>query len=166
MKTFVMVVLGAVGAAAASRVPQDPPKPPPAAAPAAAPGERAAPKGPPARHALEGVYVLRTRTRAGLPETQPRCRGYVAITSRHLLLCLVAPGSDPELPLVRAGVRTWKPAEEQVQTEIELGFYTDEDGGIHLEEHGKKEPRRIELVRGGLRIWQDQRDWLEFERVE
>ena len=123
-----------------------------------------APKRLPERSPLEGVYELRTRTKNGVPETQ-KSRGYVAMTLRHLLLCLVAPGSDPEVPLVRAGVRSWK-KQDLVRTEIELGFFTDEDGAIHLEEHGKKEPRRIELLRGKLRIWQDARDYLEFERIE
>ncbi len=117
------------------------------------------------RDALEGVYVLRTRTRNGVPEQQ-RSRGYIAITQRHLLLCLVAPGDEPEQPLVRAGVRKWTKQDDTVHTEIEMGFYTDADGEIHLEQHGKKEPRRVEVVRGLLRVWQDARDYLEFERVE
>jgi len=165
MKTWMSACLGgALSVATLWCLPQEPGKPPPAPAPAStaqAPAETKVPAPSP----LEGVYALRTRTKNGVPEVQ-RSRGYVAITRRHLLICLVAPGADPELPLVRAGVRTWKKQEELVHTEIELGFYTDAGGAIHLEEHGKKEPRRIELVRGLLRIWQDARDYLEFERIE
>lgn len=164
MKTLVLAVLAALCAGAALRLPQDPVKPAPE--PAATPAAPAPQKDVPRRHPFEGVYRLHARTRNGVPELQTRARGYVAITARHLLLCLAAPGSDPAVPLVRAGVRTWKPQDEQVATVVEMGFYTDDDGAIHLEEHGKPELRRLELLRGRLRIWQDQREWLEFERIE
>lgn len=164
MKTWMSACLcGVVSAVSLWCLPQEPGKPSAAPVPASTTPAESKVQAP--RSPFEGVYVLRTRTRNGVPEVQ-RSRGYVAITARHMLICLVAPGADPALPLVRAGVRTWQKKEELVETGIELGFFTDADGTIHLEEHGKKEPRRIELVRGLLRIWQDGRDYLEFERVE
>jgi len=167
MKTFLTACLcGAVSAATLWCAPQEPGKPLPAPVPAStgqAPVTETKALPPPSP--LEGVYELRTRTRNGVPEAG-RNRGYVAITRRHLLLCLVGQGGDPERPLVRAGVRSWKQQEKVVHTEVELGFFTDEDGTLHLEEPGKIQPRRIELERGRLRIWQDARDYLEFERIE
>lgn len=161
MKTIVLAGLCSAAGAASVWWTQDPVKPAPA--PVEAPV--AAPKGAPAPSPLEGVFELRARTRNGQAEAKPG-RGYIVITKRHLVMCLVAPGSDPEQPLVRAGVRSWKKQDELVQTEIKVGFYTDADGTIHLEEQGKLQPRRIDLERGRLRVWQDTRDYLEFESIE
>ena len=161
MKTIVLACLCSAAGAASLWWTQDPVKP----APAPEQTPAAAPKGMPAPNPLEGVFELRKRTRNGTPEALPG-RGYMVITKRHLMMCLVAPGSDPEQPLVRAGVRSWKKQDEFVNTEIKIGFYSDEAGTIHLEEQGKLEPRRIDLERGRLRVWQDERDYLEFERVE
>lgn len=139
--------------------------PPPAKAPAPAQAPAPTPAGRPARHPLEGVYGLRARiidTRKDATE----CRGYLAITQRHLFLCLAAPGPNPDLPLVRTGVRTWQPDGEQVTATIALGWFTDKDGALHAEQPGTLERRRIEPIQGGVRVLQDARNWLEFERIE
>lgn len=169
MKTIALLcLLGTAGATFWPRW-QDPQKPAAESAPAASP---AAPQGPavpknlPPPSPLEGVYELRTRTVDGKAEMH-RARGYVAITKRHMLVCLVAPGPDPDLPLLRAGVRTWKPEKDDlVRTEFKLGFYTDEKGRMHVEPPGNSEIKRIDVERGRLRIWQDDRSHLEFERIE
>lgn len=151
---------------------QEPAKPTPAPAPASPAASPAAPSaapqepvGKPTAHPLEGVYTLRARILDNKKEVLPST-GYVAITRRHLFLCLAAPGPDPDLPLVRTGVRTWRAEGELVAATIELGWFTDKDGGMHAEKPGTPERRRIELVQGGIRIKQDERNWLEFERVE
>ena len=126
--------------------------------PAAVPGK-------PPTHALEGVYELKKRVAAGQDEAQPS-RGYLAITNRHMFLCLVGPGTDPEQPLLRSGVRTWRPDAELMRCELKLGYFTDSKGGIHLERPGTPEARRVELARGRLRIFQDMKSYLEFERIE
>ncbi|MBM4061709.1 MAG: hypothetical protein FJ265_11540 [Planctomycetes bacterium] len=173
MKQSALAALLAVGALAWGG-PQDPPKPPPAPVPAPAPPPAPAAPDPGALRAnavrppspLEGVYELRTRTIDGRRE-DGRARGYVAITRRHLLLCLVAPGPDPDLPLLRAGVRTWQAdRDDLVRTEAKLGFFTDADGGVHVDPPGTAEIKRIEVARGLVRIWQDERSHLEFERIE
>jgi hypothetical protein len=161
MKTILMACLCSAAGAVSVWWTQDPVKPAPA--PEQAPAD--APKGMPAPSPLEGVFELRVRTRDGTPEAKPG-RGYLVITKRHLTMCLIAPGSDADHPLVRAGVRSWKKQVELVNTEIKIGFYGDLNGDIHVEEQGKLEPRRIELARGRLRVWQDERDYLEFERIE
>lgn len=164
MKTTLLLCLfGTAGAAFWERW-QDPQKPAPApAAPAEAP---AAPKNLPPPSPLEGVYELRTRTVDGVAEMY-RARGYVAITKRHMLVCLVAPGPDADLPLLRAGVRSWQADKDDlVRTEFKLGFYTDEKGRVHVEPPGNAEIKRIAVERGRLRIWQDDRSHLEFERIE
>lgn len=148
---------------------QDPQKPAPAAKPTpppatATPDAQDAP-GKPARHPIEGVYALRGRVMNGRKDTLPSL-GFLAITHRHLFLYLAGQGADPASPLLRAGVRTWKPAEDYVDATIQLGWFTDADGGVHLEKAGTAERRRIELVQGGVRVVQDERNWLEFERVE
>ncbi|MBL9079225.1 MAG: hypothetical protein JNL08_17115 [Planctomycetes bacterium] len=137
--------------------PQDPPTAPvPAAAPAA---------GRPKPHAFEGVYELRRRTIGGVLDPQPS-KGWLVITQRHLFVCLAAPGPDPDLPLLRTGVRTWTADSDQLQTTVAMGWYTDADGNVQIEAPGRVETRRLEIVRGGVRLWQDRRDHLDFERVE
>jgi hypothetical protein len=157
---------GALLALAAVAALQDPPPPPPrqdvptaGAAPAPVPAA--------ARHPLEGVYELRARFLDGKKALLPS-RGWLAITQRHLFLCVSAPGTDPELPLLRTSVRTWQPdvAEGAMRTTVQLGWFTDKDGKVHLERSGTDERRRIEVIRGGVRIAQDERNFLEFERVE
>lgn len=139
---------------------QDPP-----AAPKPATGPAAAQAG---ASALEGVYELRRRIVNG-DELATKSTGYVAITKRHLFVCLVAEGPNPELALLRAGVRTWRlEQEDRYRTECRLGYFTDADGGIHVEAPGAVETKRIDYdaERRLLRIWQDDRSRIEFERVE
>jgi hypothetical protein len=149
---------------------QDPVKPPPPPAekpaekPASVPAQEPVP-GRPKPHALEGVYRLTARVLAGKRDAET-ARGYLAITNRHLFLCLAAPGTDPDWPLVRAGVRTWKAHDEAVATTIQLGWFTDRDGTLHVEKPGTDERRRIEFIQGGVRVVYDDRNWLEFERLE
>lgn len=123
------------------------------------------PPGQPARHPLEGVYELRSRVLNGKPDGNSS-RGYLAITRRHLFLHVAAPGPDTSMPLVRASARHWKPEDEHVAMTIQLGWFTDKDGGLHAEKPGSVEKRRLELQQGGVRVVQDDRNWLEFERVE
>lgn len=150
---------------------QDPVKPTPPAAekPAAtAPGAADAPAATPGRpkpHVFEGVFRLTARVIAGNRDAGTS-RGYLAITNRHLFLCLAASTSDPQLPLVRAGVRSWKPQEDAVTSTILLGWFNDKDGTLHVEQTGTEERRRIELTQGGVRVYSDDRNWLEFERLE
>jgi hypothetical protein len=141
----------------------------PAGAPRAPAGSATAPDRDvatrPLRQPLEGVYQLRARFVGGKKVTQPST-GWLAITSRHLFLCLSAPGSDPDAPLLRAGVRTWAADGEMVRTTVALGWFTDQDGEVHVERPGTDERRRIDVIQGGVRIAQDPRNFLEFERVE
>lgn len=141
---------------------QDPPPVPPAAA---APAQQPhAPRGP-ARHPLEGVYALRARFVDGEKVRAPS-QGWLALTRRHLFLCVSAPGADAEVPLLRAAVRTWEGDGAQASTTVRMGWFTDRDGTVHVEQPGTVERRRIEAIRGGVRIAQDDRNFLEFERVE
>lgn len=164
-----------------SQQPQSPPQgPPPAQTPAQLPapttgatpgatpqtGSPAAPAEAPARGPLEGFYALHSRTIDGT-STALRSRGYVAITRRHMMMCFVGEGADPDKPLLRAGVRSWEAAEhDQVNVECRLGFFTDDKGNVHVEPPGTAEVKRIERIRGGIRIWQDDRSYLDFERLE
>ncbi|MFN6193741.1 MAG: hypothetical protein ACK5BN_07965 [Planctomycetota bacterium] len=116
-------------------------------------------------HPLEGVYALRARMLDGKAERQ-QSRGFVAITQRHLFLCFASPGPTPQMPLLRAGVRTWKAADTFVDGVVELGWYTDLDGKVVAERAGANERRRVDVIPGGIRIWQDNRNWLDFERIE
>lgn len=160
---------------------QDPAKPPvpapaptpapAAAAPVAADQSAAAPApadvpGKPKPHPLEGVYTLRTRVLDGRPTVQPS-QGYLCITGRHLFLHLAAPGSSADTVLLRSSVRSWVPKEAgTVQTTVRIGWATDDKGTIQFEQAGLQETRRIEPIRGGVRVTQDLRNWLDFERIE
>ncbi len=118
------------------------------------------------RQIYEGVYELRRRVVSGEEVVDRTGKGYVAVTRRHMFLCLAAPGRDPDVPLLRAGVRSWQQKDTMMQTDVKLGFYTDEGGDVHLEKAGERAVRRVEVARGLLRIHQDDRSYLEFERVE
>lgn len=157
MKTIAMLCALAGGMALTI---QDPVKPRPPAK-----TEKSEVKGIPERDPLEGLYELRSRTVKGVPDLK-KSRGYIAITRRHMLVCLAGAGADPEYPLLRGGVQTWQKRETGVETVIKLGFYTDDDGDIHVEEPGTMKMRRIDLVRGMIRIYQDNDSFLEFERIE
>lgn len=119
----------------------------------------------PPRHPLEGVYQLRKRTHQGMVDSRPHA-GYVALTHQHMLLCMISPGTDAQTPLVRSAVRSWKQKNDMLETEVKIGFYTDDGGKITLDPRGDKSKRRIEVARGLLRIYQDELSYLEFERVE
>ncbi len=119
----------------------------------------------PALHPFEGVYELRRRVAAGAVDPQPGS-GWLAITSRHLFVSLAAPGPDPDLPLLRSGVRTWTAQGDTLQTVVRLGWYTDGDGQVHVEKAGTLETRRLERLRGLVRLHQSENTYLEFERVE
>ncbi|MBX3464347.1 MAG: hypothetical protein KF830_14355 [Planctomycetes bacterium] len=116
-------------------------------------------------HPLEGVYVLRRRLIGGVVDKQPS-QGYLAVTKRHLLLCLAAPTPDPDLPLVRAAVRSWSAKDDVLSTTVRMGWYTDANGKLYVEKADTVEQRRIDLMRGGLRLRQDDNNYLEFERIE
>ncbi|MBL8755087.1 MAG: hypothetical protein JNK15_17415 [Planctomycetes bacterium] len=159
------LVAGLCAGAFASPLLQDPaptttptPVAPPTAAAKEVPGR-------PARHPFEGVYVLRKRSVDGKVDPLPS-RGYLAITGRHLFLTVAVPGPDRDQPLVRTSVRQWTQAGELTTTTILLGWLTDQEGAVVVEPPGTEEKRRCMLVKGGLRIEQDPRNWLEFERVE
>ena len=143
--------------------PQEPQKttnvaqPEPAPAPTDQPGR-------PARHPLEGVFELRSRVVDGV--TQHESRGYLAITHRHMFLCVAASGTDPDLPLLRAAVHEWKPDRELVRRVVRLSYYTDGGGGIHGEAPGGIELRMVRTVQGGVRVMMDEANWLDFTRLE
>jgi hypothetical protein len=164
------LLLGLFAGSLAAPWAQDP-KPAPAPPPAKSPATAAAPANEPKTstprqpHALEGVYELRARMVEGRAESAAS-RGYLAITQRHLLLCFSAPGPTADKPLVRAGVRTWQPADTFVDGVVKLGWYTDAEGRVTTEKVGAAERRRIDAIPGGVRVWQDGRNWLDFERVE
>lgn len=119
----------------------------------------------PVPHPFEGVYELRRRVAAGVVDPQPST-GWLAITNRHLFVSLAAPGPDPDRPLLRSGVRTWTAQGDKMQTTVCMGWYTDGDGEVHLEKAGTIETRRLERLRGLVRLHQGENTYLEFERVE
>lgn len=133
------------------------PAPKPEAASADQPGR-------PARHPLEGVYELRSRVVDGVAQLESR--GYLAITPRHMFLCVAAGGTDPDLPLLRAAVHEWKPDRELVRRVVRLSYYTDGGGGIHVDAPGAIELRMVRLVQGGVRVMLDEGNWLDFTRLE
>lgn len=128
---------------------------------------KTAPKviGKPEPSPLEGVYQLRSRITAGVLNANPS-RGYLAITNRHMLLSLASAGQDEAFPLLHSSVREWRKVGADVRTTVKLDYYTNNDGEVFLTPDGKQEVRRIQLIRGGVRVHQDGNSWLEFERIE
>ena len=121
--------------------------------------------GKPQRDVIEGVYRLRHRVTNGLPDQTKSC-GYMAITSRYLFLSLASQGRSPALPLLHSGVREWRKVGNEIHMTAKLDYATDDAGGIHQTPDGRQEVRRVEIIRGGLRVMQGMHSWLEFERVE
>ena len=121
--------------------------------------------GKPKRDVIEGVYRLRYRVTNGLPDQKKSC-GYMAITGRYLFLSLASQGRSPTLPLLHSGVREWRKVGNEIHMTAKLDYATDDAGGIHQTPDGRQEVRRIEIIRGGLRVMQGMHSWLEFERVE
>jgi hypothetical protein len=150
----------------AGRFVQDP-QPVPAGKPAAASSASAseAKPGAPKPHPFQGVFRLTARCSDGEVALEPGI-GHLAITGRHLFLVAGAPSSTPNVLLLRSSVRTLRVKDDTMTTRIVAGWLVDDDRHVVLEDEGKEEPRRVLLVQGGLRIEQDQRNWLEFERVE
>ena len=69
--------------------------------------------------------------------------------------------------LLRSSSRTWVPTEGgYVQSTVLIGWATDDTGAILFEKVGQQEQRRIEAIRGGVRVTQDARNWIDFERIE
>ncbi len=173
MMRSVPVVLGVLFGWFVAPATQDPVKPatPPPTAPTEPVATKPAPAsadipGKPKPHPLEGVYQLRERVLDGKAATAPS-RGYLCITNRHLFLSVGAPGTAADKVLLRSSVRTWAPRDaDQMQTVVLLGWATDDAGTIQFEQPGQQDVRRIELMRGGCRVTQDARNWLEFERIE
>ena len=120
---------------------------------------------PRARHRFEGVYRLASRVVDGTTHKRDN-RGYLVITKRHLFLSLAAPGTDREHPLVHAGVREWRETRDGVEMVMKLDYHSDTDGKIVLQEFDSQEVRRMQLQRGGIRVYQGDQSWLEFERIE
>ena len=154
------IALAVALAAVQEPAPQQPP-PQQAQEPA---GAGAAGK-PPEPHPFEGVYELRRRVVAGLPDRNPST-GYLAITKRHMFVCLAAPGPEADKPLLRAGIRTWIPERGGITTTGRLGWFTDAEGRVRIEKADTVESRRFEVGRGFVRLLQDQANYLEFVRVE
>lgn len=121
--------------------------------------------GKPKRHPLEGVYKLRSRVVQGLAGN-PSSRGYLVITSRHMFLSLASPGTSDVHPLVHAGVREWRMTDDGVRMTCKLDYFSNGSGVITMTPEGKQDVRRIQIVRGGVRVIQGEQTWLEFERVE
>jgi hypothetical protein len=118
-----------------------------------------------AKAAFEGVFTWLRRLSGGHFDAAP-CSGYLAITNRHLFLCLAEDAPVAGTMLLRAGVRSWRTEKDRVRTTTLCGWLTDADGGIVLERKGHEELRKIELGKGGVLVKQDDRNWLEFERIE
>ena len=133
--------------------------------PSQPPRERAAVLGKPERHPYEGVYRLTDRVKGGVADLR-KSKGYLVITGRHLCLQLAAPGADEQHPLVNAGVREWRPTDGGIRTTTRLEFFSDTSGELHFAKDGEQEQRVLRAVRGGLRVMQGERSWLEFERIE
>lgn len=119
----------------------------------------------PKPHPFQGVFRLTARCSDGEVARTPGV-GHLAITGRHLFLVAGAPSSTPNVLLLRSSVRSIRVKDDTLQTRIVAGWLVDDESHVVLEEEGKEELRRVLLVQGGLRIEEDRRNWLEFERVE
>ncbi|MFK7739378.1 MAG: hypothetical protein AB8H80_03570 [Planctomycetota bacterium] len=165
ISTALVLLLAASSAVAAWQQDPKPAASAPAAQAGSNPAPKAAPKAAPEKHKFEGVYELRRRVLNGIDDKK-RSRGFLAITKRHLILTLAQGGVDEDHPLVHSGIREWQQVGETVRTTVKLDYFSDGAGKIHLQPGGKQEVRKLELIRGGLRVRQGARTWLEFERIE
>lgn len=114
---------------------------------------------------LMGIYELRGRGLGGLPMPNTG-KGWLVIGRRHLLICLEGPGPDPDIPLFRAGVRRFTRQGNLLNTTVLAGHFNLDNGDVKIEPEGLQEQRLVEVVGGRLRVLQNEREWLEFARVE
>lgn len=113
---------------------------------------------------IEGFYELRARVHNGGPDPRPG-RGYLVIGKRHLMLYLMGAGPDPAIPQLRASVRRWRRSEGALQLTTLAGHFT-EQRDVAVEPSGAVEMRRLEVISGIIRIFQDGQSWLDFVRIE
>lgn len=113
---------------------------------------------------IEGFYRLRGASRTGQPPQ--RVEGYLWIGRRHLMLQLSGDTGNPKLPALQAGVRGYRISGNTLTMSVLLGLRNDASGEIYLEAAGTSSERRFELSGPVLRIFEDERSHLEFERVE
>jgi hypothetical protein len=118
------------------------------------------------RDVLEGFWELRQRFVGG--QVVEAGRGYMAIGRRHVLVQFLVPGSDPDVPLLRAGAYRWLRSGEGDVLRLTLlaGHFNEENGDIKLEVPGETMNRRFEIAGGTVRVHQGGGDWLEFARIE
>jgi hypothetical protein len=119
------------------------------------------------RDPLEGFWELRARSIGG--KLAPPGRGLLAIGRSHLVVQFQAQGSDPEVPLLRAGAYAWQHTSERelLMLSVLASHFNDGGGKLHVEPAGIVQIRRFEMLADGLRVYQgDGGSWLEFARVE
>jgi hypothetical protein len=119
------------------------------------------------RDPLEGFWELRARSIGG--KLAPAGRGLLSIGRSHLVVQFHAPGTDPELPLLRAGAYSWQHTGERqvLMLTVLASHFNDAGGKVHIEPVGSVEIRRFELLADGLRVYQaDGGSFLEFVRAE
>jgi hypothetical protein len=119
----------------------------------------------PAPHAFVGVYRLRERVVDGTRVLRPS-HGHLFVSQRHLCLAVAAPTDDPDHLLLRTAVRSFRLAGNELTMTTLTGWFTDAEGTVHIERVGHTEQRRLEPLQGGVRLQQDLRNWLDFERIE
>lgn len=118
------------------------------------------------RDVLEGFWELRHRTVAG--KAVPPGSGYMAIGRRHLLVQFLVPGTEDDVPLLRAGAYKWQRVGERddLRLTVLAGHFNEDDGDIRIEVAGAAVTRRFEITGPALRVHQGGGDWLEYVRIE
>lgn len=118
------------------------------------------------RDPLEGFWELRMRAVGAQPASV--ARGMLAVGRGVMMVHFEGPGTDPKMPLLRAGCYSWQrnPEPESVRMTVVASHYNDVDGEIHAEPKGTQQVRRFQIMGETLRVHQGAGNWLEFVRVE
>jgi hypothetical protein len=118
------------------------------------------------RDPLEGFWELRMRAVAAQPAAV--ARGMLAVGRGVMMVHFEGAGTDPKLPLLRAGCYSWQrnPEPDSVRMTVIASHYNDVDGELHAEPKGTQQVRRFQILGDTLRVHQGSGNWLEFVRVE
>ncbi len=111
---------------------------------------------------LEGFYRLRAVVKGGAELATTR--GYVYFGRSHMALNTRTVTHPRVAPFVQASVRSYRVEGDQLITTSLLGH--DYPGKLRIEQSGLVEQRRFQRAGTLLRIYQADRAYMEFERVE
>jgi hypothetical protein len=114
---------------------------------------------------LAGIWELTQMSRVGQAYV-PNVKGWLFVGRRHLSIYLSAQTDDPQVPHLQARVCSYRIAGHQLQLTVLGGHANDHRGDIVIEPLQGHFSRRFELAGAQLRVWQDDKAFIDFKRID